>query len=135
MSSSSSYGTSQITLQFKLSKSLVSASLDVQAAINASTGWLPVNDLPFPPIYHVVNPADMPVLVIALTSDTMPLHAITEYAATAIIPRLAQVDGVGEVSPQGAQARAVRLQVNPRQLTALGLIDGGCSRCHRRDDG
>ena len=121
MSSSSSYSTSQITLQFKLSKSLVSASLDVQAAINASTGWLPVTDLPFPPIYHVVNPADMPVLVIALTSDTMPLHAITEYAATAIIPRLAEVDGVGEVSPQGAQARAVRLRVNPRQLSGLGL--------------
>ena len=81
MSSSSSYGTSQITLQFKLSKSLASASLDVQAAINSSTGWLPVNDLPSPPIYHQVNPADMPVLVIALTSDTMPLHAVTEYAA------------------------------------------------------
>ena len=121
MSSSSSYGTSEITLQFKLSKSLASASLDVQAAINSSTGWLPVNDLPAPPIYHQVNPADMPVLVIALTSDTMPLHAVTEYAASAIIPRLAEVDGVGEVSPQGAQARAVRLQVNPRRLTGLGL--------------
>jgi multidrug efflux pump len=121
MSSANSYGTSQITLQFKLSKSLASASLDVQAAINASTGWLPVSDLPAPPVYHQVNPADMPVLVIALTSDTMPLHGITEYAATAIIPRLAEVDGVGEVSPQGAQARAVRLQVNPRRLTGLGL--------------
>jgi multidrug efflux pump subunit AcrB len=77
MSSSSSYGRSEITLQFKLSKSLASASLDVQAAINAATGWLPVNDLPFPPIYHQFNPADMPVLVIALTSDTMPLYAVT----------------------------------------------------------
>ena len=115
MSSSSSYGRSEITLQFKVSKSLASASLDVQAAINAATGWLPVNDLPFPPIYHQFNPADMPVLVIALTSDTMPLYAVTEYAATALIPRLAEVDGVGEVSPQGAQARAVRLQVDPRQ--------------------
>ena len=66
----------------------------------AATGWLPVNDLPFPPIYHQVNPADMPVLVIALTSDTMPLYAVTEYAATALIPRLAEVDGVGEVSPR-----------------------------------
>jgi hydrophobe/amphiphile efflux-1 (HAE1) family protein len=121
MSSSSSYGTSQITLQFKLSKSLASASLDVQAAINSASGWLPVSDLPFPPIYHQINPADMPVLVIALTSYTMPLYAITEYAAKALIPRLAEVDGVGEVSPQGAQARAVRLQVNPRRLTALGL--------------
>jgi hydrophobe/amphiphile efflux-1 (HAE1) family protein len=121
MSSSSSYGRSEITLQFKLSKSLASASLDVQAAINAATGWLPVNDLPFPPIYHQFNPADMPVLVIALTSDTMPLYAVTEYAATALIPRLAEVDGVGEVTPEGAAARAVRLQVNPRQLSALGL--------------
>jgi hydrophobe/amphiphile efflux-1 (HAE1) family protein len=121
MSSTSSYGTSEITLQFKLSKTLASASLDVQAAINAASGWLPVNDLPFPPIYHQINPADMPVLVIALTSDTIPLYAITEYAAKALIPRLAEVDGVGEVSPQGAQARAVRLQVNSRRLAAMGL--------------
>ena len=60
-------------------------------------------------------------MVIALTSDTMPLYAVTEYAATALIPRLAEVDGVGEVTPEGAAARAVRLQVNPRQLSALGL--------------
>ena len=121
MSSSSSYGTSQITLEFKLSKSLASAALDVQAAINAATGWLPVGELPYPPIYHQVNPADMPVLVIALTSDTLPLYAVTEYSATSLIPRLAEVDGVGEVSSEGAQARAVRLQVNPRRLTGMGL--------------
>ena len=121
MTSTSSFGTSQITLQFKLTRPIAAAAQDVQSAINAAAGWLPTNQLPFPPTYHQVNPADMPVLVIALTSDTMPLHAITEFAATALIPKLSQVEGVGEVSVQGDQARAVRLQVNPRQLAALGL--------------
>ena len=121
MTSSSSYGTSQITLQFSLSRNIASAAQDVQAAIDAATGWLPVNALPAPPIYHKVNPADMPVLVLALTSDTMPLYAITEYAATAFVPKLSQIEGVGEVTIEGGQARAVRLQVNPRKLAALGL--------------
>jgi multidrug efflux pump len=121
MTSSSSYGTSQITLQFSLSRDITSASQDVQAAINATAGWLPMNQLPVPPVYHQVNPADMPVLSLALTSDTMPLYAITEYAATAFIPKLSQVEGVGEVAEEGGQARAVRLSVNPRQLAAFGL--------------
>jgi multidrug efflux pump len=121
MTSTSSYGTSQITLQFSLSRDVTSAAQDVQAAIDASAGWLPVGLLPTPPTYHRVNPADMPVLVLALTSETLPLHAISEYAATAVVPRLAQIDGVGEVSVEGGQARAVRLQVNPRKLAALGL--------------
>ena len=121
MTSTSSYGTSEITLQFKLTRPIAAAAADVQAAIDAASGWLPMSELPFPPTYHQVNPADMPVLVIALTSDSMPMHAITEFAATALIPKLSEVDGVGEVSVQGDQARAVRLQVNPRQLAALGL--------------
>jgi hydrophobe/amphiphile efflux-1 (HAE1) family protein len=121
MTSSSSYGTSQITLQFSLNRDIASAGQDVQAAINAATGWLPVGALPSPPIYRKVNPADMPVLVLALTSKTMSLHAITEYAATAFVPKLSQIEGVGEVSIQGGQARAVRLQANPRKLAALGL--------------
>ena len=121
MTSSSSYGASQITLQFSLSRDIASASQDVQAAIDASAGWLPVGRLPMPPTYHQVNPADMPVLVLALSSDTMPLHAITEYAATAVVPRLSQIEGVGQVTVEGGQARAVRLQVNPRKLAALGL--------------
>ena len=121
MTSTSSYGTSQITLQFSLSRDIASAGQDVQAAINAATGWLPVNALPAPPIYRKVNPADMPVLVLALTSETMSLHEITEYAATAFVPKLSQIEGVGEVSIQGGQARAVRLQANPRKLAALGL--------------
>lgn len=93
----------------------------MQAAIDASAGWLPVGQLPTPPTYHQVNPADMPVVVLALTSDTMPIHAISEYAATAIVPRLSQIEGVGQVIVGGGQARAVRLQVNPRKLAALGL--------------
>jgi hydrophobe/amphiphile efflux-1 (HAE1) family protein len=121
MTSTSSYGTSQITLQFSLSRDIASAGQDVQAAINAATGWLPVSALPSPPIYRKVNPADMPVLVLALTSETMSLHAITEYAATAFVPKLSQIDGVGQVSIQGGQARAVRLEANPRKLAALGL--------------
>ncbi len=121
MTSSSSYGVSQITLQFSLSRNIASASQDVEAAIAASAGWLPVTLLPAPPTYHQVNPADMPVLVLALTSDTMPLYAITEFASTAFVPKLSQVDGVGQVTIAGGQARAVRLQVNPRKLAALGL--------------
>ena len=121
MTSSSSYGTSQITLQFDLSRDITSAAQDVQAAIDASAGWLPVGQLPTPPTYHQVNPADMPVVVLALTSDTIPIHAISEYAATAIVPRLSQIEGVGQVIVGGGQARAVRLQVNPRKLAALGL--------------
>jgi multidrug efflux pump len=121
MTSSSSYGTSQITLQFSLSRDIAAAAQDVQAAINASSGWLPEGQLPTPPTYHQVNPADMPVLSLALTSDTMPLYAITEYAATAFVPKLSKVEGVGQVAIGGGQARAVRLQVNPRKLAALGL--------------
>jgi multidrug efflux pump len=93
----------------------------VQAAIDVSSGWLPMNLLPTPPTYHQINPADMPVMVLALTSETMPLHATTEYAATAVVPRLSQIEGVGEVTVEGGQARAIRLQVNPRKITALGL--------------
>jgi multidrug efflux pump len=121
MTSSSSYGTSQITLQFALSRDLASAAQDVQAAIDATAGWLPVGQLPSPPTYHQVNPADMPVLVLALTSETLPLYAITEYAATAVVPKLSQIDGVGQVTLEDNQARAIRLQINPRKLVSLGL--------------
>ena len=132
MSSSSSYGTSQITLQFKLSKSLASASLDVQAAINASTGWLPVNDLPSPPIYHQVNPADMPVLVIALTSDTMPLHAITEFAATAIIPQLGRSGRRRRSQPAGRPSAGGAAAGQSTPAHRPWTVDGRCSRGHRK---
>ncbi len=121
MNSTSSYGTSQITLQFALSRKMDSAAQDVQAKINAAEGWLPLSLLPNPPIYHEVNPADTPVLILALTSETLPLHEINDFAATVIVQKLSQVSGVGAVTVEGGQTRAVRIQANPAQLANLGL--------------
>src|SRR3984957_10022900 len=121
MSSTSSYGTSQITLQFELQRKIDPAAQDVQAAITGAAGWLPVSQLPNPPIYHEVNPADTPVLILALTSDTLPLHEVNDFAATVIVQKLSQVSGVGAVSVEGGQSRAVRIEANPAQLAGLGL--------------
>jgi hydrophobe/amphiphile efflux-1 (HAE1) family protein len=121
MSSTSSYGNSQITLQFDLSRKIDSAAQDVQAKINAAAGWIPVGLLPSPPTYHLVNPADTPVLILALTSDTLPLHEVNDYAITVIVPKLSQISGVGAVEVEGGQTRAVRLQVNPARLAGLGM--------------
>jgi hydrophobe/amphiphile efflux-1 (HAE1) family protein len=121
MSSTSSYGNSQITLQFDLSRKIDSAAQDVQAKINAAAGWIPVGLLPSPPTYHLVNPADTPVLILALTSDSLPLHDVNDYAVTVIVPKLSQISGVGAVAVEGGQTRAVRLQVNPARLAGLGL--------------
>jgi multidrug efflux pump len=93
----------------------------VQAAINAASGWIPVGLLPGPPTYHEVNPADTPVLILALTSDTLPLHEVDDYAQTVIVQKLSQVSGVGAVAIEGGQTRAVRLQANPALLAGLGL--------------
>src|SRR5882757_10448634 len=116
MSSTSSYGNSQITLQFDLSRKIDSAAQDVQGKINAAAGWIPVGQLPSPPTYHLVNPADVPVLILALTSDTMPLHEVNEMAATTIVQKLSQVSGVGAVTVEGGQTRAVRLQADAARL-------------------
>ncbi|WP_295854914.1 efflux RND transporter permease subunit [Tardiphaga sp.] len=121
MSSTSSYGNSQITLQFDLARKIDSAAQDVQGKINAAAGWIPVAQLPSPPTYHLVNPADTPVLILALTSDTLPLHEVNDYAVTVIVPKLSQIAGVGAVAVQGGQTRAVRLQVNPSRLAGLGM--------------
>jgi multidrug efflux pump len=121
MSSTSSYGNSQITLQFNLSRKIDSAAQDVQAKINAAAGWIPVGLLPSPPTYRLVNPADTPVLILALTSDTLPLHEINDYAVTVIVPKLSQITGVGSVAVQGGQTKAVRLQINPARLAGLGM--------------
>jgi hydrophobe/amphiphile efflux-1 (HAE1) family protein len=121
MSSTSSYGNSQITLQFDLSRKIDSAAQDVQAMINAAAGWMPVNLLPSPPTYHLVNPADTPVLILALTSVTLPLHEVNDYAITVIVPKLSQISGVGDVAVQGGQTRAVRLQLDPARLAGLGM--------------
>ncbi len=121
MSSTSSYANSQITLQFSLSRKIDSAAQDVQAAINAAGGWMPTGSMPTPPTYRLVNPADTPVLILALTSDTMPLHEVNDYAITAVVPKLSQISGVGAVTVEGGQTRAVRLRINPARLAGLGM--------------
>jgi hydrophobe/amphiphile efflux-1 (HAE1) family protein len=121
MSSTSAYGTSQITLTFDLSRSIDAAAQDVQASIDAASGWIPIALLPGPPVYHAVNPADVPVLILALTSDTLPLHEVNDYAATTMVQKLSQISGVGAVTVEGGQTRAVRLQADVAKLAGLGL--------------
>ncbi len=120
MSSISSGGASVITLQFNLSLSLDIAEQEVQAAINAATSLLPAN-LPAPPIYNKVNPADTPILTIALTSQTMALTAIEDLADVRLAQKISQQPGVGLVSISGGNRPAVRIVVNPRALSAYGL--------------
>jgi len=104
MSSVSSLGTSAITLRFKLTKSLDSAAQGVQAAINAAAATLPPN-LPYPPIYTKVNPADAPILTLALTSRTEPLYALANATDTLLQPRLSEISGVGQVTVEGDMKR------------------------------
>jgi multidrug efflux pump len=120
MSSVSSEGTSQITLQFLLSRSMDSAAEDVQAAINAAAGTLPSN-LPYPPVYAKVNPADAPILTLALQSDAITLDRVSDAADTLLQPKLSQIDGVGKVSVQGTMRPAIRVRVDPARLAGYGL--------------
>src|SRR5205823_1918447 len=120
MSSTSSGGASVITLQFSLRLSLDVAEQEVQAAINASSTFLPT-DLPNPPIYNKVNPADTPIITLALTSKTMPLPQLEDLADTRVAQKISQLPGVGLVSISGGQRPAVRIQVNPKALAAYGL--------------
>ena len=120
MSSTSSGGASVITLQFGLELSLDVAEQEVQAAINASGSFLPT-DLPNPPIYNKVNPADTPIITLALSSPTLPLPKLEDLADTRIAQKIAQLPGVGLVSISGGQRPAVRIQVNPKALAAYGL--------------
>ncbi len=120
MTSVSSGGGSVITLQFQLEESIDVAEQEVQAAINAGNSFLP-QDLPNPPIYSKVNPADAPVLTLALTSDSLPLDKIEDAADTNLAQKISQVTGVGLVSIAGGQKPAVRIQANPSQMAAYGL--------------
>ncbi len=120
MSSSSSAGASVITLQFGLNISLDIAEQEVQAAINAAGNLLP-SDLPAPPIYAKVNPADAPILTLALTSATMPLPQVEDLADTRLAQKISQLPGVGLVSIAGGQRPAVRVQADLRALSAYGL--------------
>jgi multidrug efflux pump len=111
---------SRITLQFNLDRDIDDAAQDVQAAINAARGTLP-STLPYPPTYAKVNPADPPILTLALTSDTLPVARMSDIVDTLLAQRLAQVGGVGRVAVQGNMRPAVRLQVDPRRLAAYGI--------------
>jgi multidrug efflux pump len=120
MSSTSSGGASVITLQFELDLSLDTAEQEVQAAINAASNLLP-GDLPQPPIYSKVNPADTPILTLAVTSATLPLPRVHDLVDTRVVQKLSQLPGVGLVSIAGGQRPAVRIQANPKALAAYGL--------------
>ncbi|HKX64600.1 MAG TPA: efflux RND transporter permease subunit, partial [Rhizomicrobium sp.] len=121
MSSISSAGSSVITLQFDLSLSLDIAEQEVQAAINASNSLLPNNLLPAPPVYAKVNPADAPVITLAVSSSSLPITRVEDLADTRIAQKISQLSGVGLVSISGGQRPAVRVQANLQKLAALGL--------------
>ncbi len=120
LSSTSSGGASVITLRFSLEVKLDVAEQEVQAAINAADNLLP-NDLPAPPIYNKVNPADTPVITLAVTSESLPLPQLHDLVDTRMAQKLAQISGVGLVSIAGGQRPAVRIRVNPEALAAYGL--------------
>jgi multidrug efflux pump len=120
MTSTSSGGGSVITLEFSLAESIDVAQQDVQAAINAAYSYLPT-DLPNPPVYAKVNPADAPILTLALTSSTLPLSKVEDLADTVLAQKISQLSGVGLVSIAGGQKPAVRIQANPTQLASYGL--------------
>ena len=120
MSSASSNGASVITLQFNLTMSLDIAEQEVQAAINAANNYLP-KDLPMPPIYNKINPADAPIMTLAISSKTLSLPKVEDLVDTRLVQKLSQLSGVGLVSISGGQRPAVRIQANPTALAAYGL--------------
>src|ERR1700684_3087943 len=120
MTSSSSGGCSVIVLQFNLSLNIDIAEEEVQSAINASQSFLPAN-LPSPPIYSKTNPADAPVLTLAVTSNTIPLAQVEDLVDTRLAPKISQLRGVGLVRIRGGQEAAVRIQANPTALSSYGI--------------
>src|SRR5438132_4984081 len=120
MTSTSSFGCSVITLQFSLDLSIDIAEQEIQAAINAGGTFLP-RDLPNPPIYSKVNPADTPILTLALTSQTLPLPKVEDLADTTLAQKISQLPGVGLVRISGGQKPGVRIRVNPTTVAAYGL--------------
>ena len=131
MTSNSSGGSSVIILQFSLQISLDVAEQEVQAAINQAATFLP-RDLPNPPVYSKVNPADAPILTLALTSETLPLPKVEDLADTRLAQKISQLPGVGLVSISGGQRPAVRIQANPTALAAYGLTLEDLRIGHRR---
>src|SRR5215813_1447017 len=119
MTSVSSFGNASITLQFNLDRDIDAAAQDVQAAMNAANGVLP--KMPNPPTYSKVNPADTPILTLAITSDTLQLEKVNDLADTVLAQKLSEVSGVGLVTIEGNQKPAVRVRMNPSALAGLGL--------------
>ena len=120
MTSASSQGSAQITLQFNLDRNIDAAAQDVQVAISRVLRQLP-KDMPTPPTFRKVNPADQPILRIALTSPTLPLYTLNEYGETLMAQRISMVSGVAQVQVYGAQKYAVRIQLDPKELAARGI--------------
>jgi len=120
MTSTSALGTTAITIQFDLDRNIDAAANDVQAAINASSGQLPKN-LPTPPTYRKVNPADSPILLLGATSDTLPLTTVDDYVENKLAAQISQIAGVAQVSVGGQQKPAIRIQLDPAKLVAKGL--------------
>src|SRR5664280_1628098 len=120
MTSSSSFGNAGITLQFDLDRHIDAAAQDVQAAMNAAGGYLPKN-MPNPPTYSKVNPADTPILTLQITSDTLPLETVNDLADTVLAQKLSEVTGVGLITIEGNQKPAVRVQVNPAAMASQGI--------------
>ena len=120
LTSTSILGSSVITLQFDLDRNIDAAALDVQAAINAASGQLP-KTLPSPPQYRKVNPADKPVMILSAQSDTLPLTVVDDFADTVVAQQISRIPGVGQVSLGGEQKPAIRVQIDPAKISALGI--------------
>src|SRR5256885_4229785 len=120
MSSVSSFGVANITLQFNLDRDIDAAGQDVQAAMNAAGGVLPKN-LPNPPTYSKVNPADTPILTLEISSDTLPLEKVNDLADTVLAQKLSEVTGVGLVTIEGNQKPAVRVRIDPAAIASRNL--------------
>jgi multidrug efflux pump len=123
MTSSSSLGSTNVTMQFDLSRNIDGAARDVQAAINAARTYLPAN-LPSNPSYRKVNPADSPIMIVSLTSDKYPVMKLYDLASTILEQKLSQIQGVGQVGVQGGATPSVRVEVNPTKLESFGLTLG-----------
>jgi HAE1 family hydrophobic/amphiphilic exporter-1 len=120
MTSLSATGTTQVTLQFDLNRNIDAAALDVQAAINAASGQLPAG-LPNPPTFRKINPADSSIMIMSVQSDVMPLTQVNDYADNILAQQISQISGVGLVNVNGQQKPAVRIQVDPAKIAALGM--------------
>jgi hydrophobe/amphiphile efflux-1 (HAE1) family protein len=120
MTSASALGFTQITLQFDLSRAIDGAATDTLSAINAAAAQLPLG-IPYPPTIRKVNPADTPILVLGITSDTLPLTVVDAYAENILLPKMSQISGVGLVGIGGQQKPAIRVQVDPQALAARGI--------------